>query len=175
MLVQTDATEYDEEDIIGKMQELFNHFKKLHSKYFEAKHEWILFYENCRGFDRAFPNKADTVEIATQHIAWGANAYSKPPAMQQSLKKQWKTYSFDAKDVNLSPKSVRYCWLDYSEKREVKELYFIVKRALKQPRADCDVEVSFIQYSNLMKSTEAYSMGSTTKESRVFAQWIKED
>ena len=45
---------------------------------------------------------------------------------------------------------------------------------LKQPKGGCDVERSFVHYSNLRKSDDAKSMNATTMETRVMAQWNQE-
>ena len=50
----------------------------------------------------------------------------------------------------------------------------MIHRALKQMRGGCDVERSFVYFSNLMRSNEAKTMKPVTMETKVMGQWNKE-
>ena len=86
--------------------------------------------------------------------------------IQRELDRQWEQYLFDTINISESPQSMRKWWSEYLAKSRSKALYIIVNRALKQPRGGCDVQRSFIPYSNLMRSSEADARP-TMKEVRV--------
>ena len=80
----------------------------------------------------------------------------------------------DTNDVNEAPKSMIEWWKAYKVSSGCKQLASIALRALKQMKGGCDVERSFVYYSDMMRSNEASSMAAVTMETRVMSVWNKE-
>ncbi len=132
----------------------------------------MLFYSNCRAFDPACQSKPSTIEIATQHIPWGYDAYKKKPKIQKALKKDYQKYLNNTQNITESPKNLKLWWTQ--NKYEYKVLSIIVLRCLNQLRGGCDVERSFNHFSSYNRSGWAASMGNSNKELRDTAHWNKE-
>eukprot|EP01083_Nonionella_stella_P090950 254208_1 len=164
--------QYDDTFILKTMSNAFKHFAAHHGKHFDHKHQFMLFYENCRVFDPSYRNKPATVDIATQHIPWGYDCYRKKPAIQKALSKDYERYLRNTRDIVDKPKYLKHWWK--SNEREYKYLSVIALRCLNALRGGCDVERSFNHFSKMNRSGNAATMGPLNKEVRTMCHWNKE-
>eukprot|EP01083_Nonionella_stella_P105644 304006_1 len=163
---------YDDTFILKTMSNAFKHFAAHHGKHFDHKHQFMLFYENCRVFDPSYRNKPATVDIATQHIPWGYDCYRKKPAIQKALSKDYERYLRNTRDIVDKPKYLKHWWK--SNEREYKYLSVIALRCLNALRGGCAVERSFNHFSKMNRSGNAATMGPLNKEVRTMCHWNKE-
>ena len=85
----------DEAKVVAFIQKLADFFYSQHFKHFNDNEEFMKFYWCCRSFNPAYPNKAPTVELATQHWKYGYYAYRKDPLVQKILTRQYNKYLED--------------------------------------------------------------------------------